>query len=74
MQVRKLQADVQCLREHKQEVNAKAASLESDLSNLKDQLKAEKERAQQAHQSVIMQQEARTPVPVGCSLFYRQCR
>ena len=61
MQARKLHADMKQLQEHNQEVDGRAASLESELSDIKNKLKAEKEQAQQAHQTLVTQQEARTP-------------
>ena len=61
MQATKLQGDVKRLQEHNQEVDGKAASLESELSNLRKQVKTEMEKAQQARDTLVSQQEARTP-------------
>ena len=71
MQVRKLQGDVQRLQDHKQEMEGKASSLESELLDLRNQLKAEKEQAQLGHQTLVTQQD---PITVGCSLCLCKCR
>ena len=60
MQAEKLHADMRQLQEHNQEVDRKAASLESELSDLRKKVKTEKKQAQEAHLTMVMQQEART--------------
>lgn len=58
MQARKLQTDVKRLQALIQEADGKAASLESDLSELRNKVKSEKEQAEEARHTLVMEQQA----------------